>query len=110
MIYPAVYSMTIEQRADFDRSFSLFDEDGVALDLTGYTVVASLWTERRRKLLDFTLTWVDQALGQFTLTLTDTQTSGLSGAAVWDLLVTDPDGAKDYYLRGDVLIEQGFTV
>lgn len=110
MIYPANYPMTIEQRARFDRTFTLKDAAGVALNLTGYTLVASLWTERRRKLLDFTLTWVDQAHGQFTLSLTAAQTTGLSGAAVWDLLVEDPSTNKDYWLRGDVLIEQGFTV
>lgn len=110
MIYPAVYNMTIEQRADFYRSFTLSQADGTELDLTGYALNASLWTERRRKLTDFTLTWIDQAAGQFALSLTDAQTTLLSGSAVWDLLVEDPDGLKDYWLRGDVLIEQGFTV
>jgi len=110
VIYPARYPMTIEQRADFDRSFSLKDGTGAPINFTGYTVSAALWTERRTKLLDFTLTWINQALGQFKLTLTDTQTTGLSGAAIWDLLVIDPSGLKDYYIRGDVTIEPGFTV
>jgi len=110
MIYPANYPMTIEQRADFSRTFALEDDAGEPVDLTGFALSASLWTERRRAILDFTFAWVDQAEGTFTLSLTDTQTTGLSGSAVWDLLVVDPDGNRDYYLRGDVLVEQGFTV
>jgi hypothetical protein len=110
LIYPAVYNFTIEQRAGFDRSFAISDEDGEPLDFTGYTIRASLWTPRRVKLLDFTLTWVSHTLGEFTLTLTPEETAALSGTAVWDLLVIDPDEAEDYYLRGEVLIEPGFTV
>lgn len=109
MIYPANYPITIEQRADFSRSFAVLDDDGEAVDLTGFTLTAKLWTERRRLLTAFTLTWTDQAAGEFTLSLTDAETTLLSGAGVWDLLVEDPDGLKDYYLRGNVLIEPGFT-
>lgn len=110
MIYPAVYDMTIEQRARFERGFRLLDKNSAPMDLTGYTLVASLWTETRKKLLDFTFTWLDQIGGSFALTLTPAQTTGLQGAAMWDLLVTDADGNKDYFMRGRVLIEQGFTV
>lgn len=109
MIYPASYPMTIEQRASFDRTFTMYDAEGDALDLTDFTLTAKLWTERRRELAEFTLTWVDQTIGQFTLTLTPEETTPLSGAGVWDLLVEDPDGNKDYWIRGAVLIEPGYT-
>lgn len=109
MIYPAPYDITIEQRARFDRTFALKDDAGVALDLTGYSFEAAVWTEARRKLCDFTFTWVDQSLGQFTLTLTPAITTPLRGEALWDLLGTDPSGNLDYWLRGAVHIEPGFT-
>lgn len=110
MIYPAAYNITIEQRASFDRTFQFKDRDGEALDLTGYTVRAAIWTAKRRKLIDFTLTWIDQAEAHFTLSLTDEQTTTLSGSAVWDLWTEDEDDIVNYYLRGQVLIEPGYTV
>lgn len=109
MIYPARYDMTIEQRATFQREFALTDVDGAPMDFTGYTLSAALWTASRRHIIDLTLSWIDQTEGSFTLSLTDEQTTTLSGAAMWDLLVENPDDTKDYYLRGEVLIEKGFT-
>lgn len=109
MIYPANYPMTIEQRASFDRTFTMYDSLGDALDLTGFTLLAKLWTDRRRLLAEFTLTWVDQTIGQFSLTLTPEQTTPLSGSGVWDLLVEDPDGNLDYWIRGEVQVEPGYT-
>lgn len=110
MIYPEREDFTIEQRASFLRSFAIKDAAGAALNLTGSTLVASLWTERRQHLLDFTFAWTTQSQGKFTLALTAAQTTTLSGAAVWDVLGTDGSGKKSYYLRGQVLIEPGFTI
>lgn len=110
MIYPASYNMTIEQRADFDRSFRLRDKQGLVLDLTSYTFSAAIWTTNHIKVLDFTFTWLNQTGGEFTLSLTDTQTSILKGSYTWDLLSVNPAGIKDYLLRGTVIIEPGFTV
>lgn len=109
MIYPAVYNLTIEQRASFARTFALLDSAGTPINLTGFTPSASVYTETGILLIAFTFTWVNQALGQFTLTLTASQTSLLSGSGFWDLKVINPDSTVDYYLRGEVYVERGYT-
>lgn len=109
MIYPAPYDITIEQRARFERTFAFLDNTNMPYDLTGYSFAGAIWTEGHRKLCDFTFAWVDQALGQFTLSLTPEVTTPLRGISVWDLLGTDPSGHLDYWLRGSVTIEPGQT-
>lgn len=110
MIYPGRFDFTIEQRADFDRSFRLLDATGDTLDFTGYTLSAALWTPRRVKVVDFGFAWIDQAAAEFTLTLSPSVTTALSGAYIWDLLSVTPEGVRDYLLRGDAIAEPGYTV
>lgn len=110
MIAPATYDITIPQRATFSQTFTLKDGDGVALNLAGHTVTAQLWTAGRgTKLADFTVAWVNQGAGQFRLTLAATVTRTLTADGYWDLLVANPDGSKDYWLRGAARLDPGYT-
>lgn len=109
MIYPARYSMTIEQRARFERSFAITMADGTPVDFSGCTVCCELHSPSGRFILEFGFEWVDQLAGQFSISLTPTQTTPLSGAGVWDLFMVDSNGYKDYWLRGPVVIEPGFS-
>jgi hypothetical protein len=110
VIYPGYLPLTIEARAAFDRNFKLkAADDATPIDLTSYSLSAAVWTAKGRKLLDFTFAWIDQALGEFSLSLTQAQTATLSGEGLWDLRSENPDGTVDYLLRGPITIEQGYT-
>jgi len=110
MIYPAFLSLTIEARASFDRILRLKSaDDGTPIDLTSFTLSAAIYTGSGKKLTDFTFAWIDQVNGEFSLTLSASQTAALSGEAIWDLRSLNPDGTVDYFLRGPIIIEQGFT-
>lgn len=111
MIDPANYDITIQQNATYSKTFQLKTGNGVPYNLTGHTVDAELWTAGKgTKLADFTVGWVDQTIGKFTITLNATKTTTLGGDGYYDILVTNPDGTKDYWVRGAATLAVGYTV
>ena len=84
---------------------------GVALNLTGYTVLAQIWKDekRRTKLADLTVTYVNRSLGQIKLSMTRAQTRAITAGGFWDLLVIEPDSEGDYWLEGPAVLDVGLT-
>lgn len=110
MIQPGAYDITIQQGADWDKTFQLFDSNQDPVDLTGATVEAEVWTEHKHsKLADFTLTWVDREIGKFSLSLSDTITLTLPETGYYDIKVTDANGLSNYWVRGKAILEVGYT-
>lgn len=110
MIQPGTYNIVIQQNADWEKTFQLFDSNSDAVDLTGATVEAEIWTEKKRaKLADFSVAWVDRSIGKFTLSLSDTVTSTLPVSGYYDIRVTDADGFSNYWVRGQATIDTGYT-
>lgn len=111
MIDPATYDITIQQNATFSKTFQFKTSDGLPFNLTGYTVDAELWTEGKGvKLADFTVAWVDRSAGKFTISLPTATTSALGSDGYYDILVSNPDGTKDYWLRGSATLAVGYTI
>lgn len=99
---PARYDITIYQRATFRERFKL------PINLTGYTVIAQVWSPRRlQKLLDFTVTWVNRAQGEFDLYAAASATRNVTQTGEWDLLVVEPDGDQFYWLEGTATLDPG---
>jgi hypothetical protein len=73
------YDLTIEQGATFSRQVTWQNEDGTAVNLTGYSIAGKI----RRKpsdtqpLISFTCTVTNASSGIFTFSLTATQTASL---------------------------------
>lgn len=110
MIQPGLHNIVIQQGADWEKTFQLFDGDGVPLNLTGSTVEAEIWTERKTaKLADFTVTVTDVTGGKFKLNLTDSITSTLPESGYYDVKVTDIYGFSNYWVRGKAILETGYT-
>ena len=110
MIDPASYDITIQQNATYSKTFQLKDGDGVALNMTGFTVAAQLWTEGKgSKIADFAFAWVSQTTGKFTITLSAAITAELGQSAYYDILVTNSGGTKDYWVRGAAEVVIGYT-
>lgn len=110
MIQPGNYDITIQQGADWEKTFQLFDSAGDPVDLTSATVEAEIWTEyKRAKLADFTVTWVQQDIGKFKLSLADTVTFSLPQTGYYDIKVTDANGFSSYWVRGQAILETGYT-
>jgi len=110
VIYPAYYEVVIPNQATFEQEFQLKGGDGQPLNMTGYQVRASVWTEdKKAKLADFEFEWVDRMVGKFKLSLSEEKTSRMTKSGVWDLLVVNPNATEDYWLRGPANVAKGYT-
>lgn len=110
MIQPGTYDITIQQGASFDQSFQFKGATGDPIDMTGYVVTAEVWAnEKRSKFADFTVAWIDQSEGNFQLSLTAAQTFTIPETGGWDILVTNPNGTSDYWVRGKAVLDMGYT-
>jgi hypothetical protein len=109
-ICPASYALRVPQRATLEELITL-KAGSSAVNLTGYTVLAQIWEDERRrtKLVDLTVTYVNRAQGQIKLSLTRQQTRLIDRPGYWDMLVIEPGGAADYWLEGPAVLDQGLT-
>lgn len=106
---PARRDIKIPQRSTYRQRMRL-KADGVALNATGYQLVAQVWDRRRlTKYADLTVQWVDQATGLFELVLQYPGTTAVVKDGVWDLLVIQPDGDRYFWLEGNAYLDQGYS-
>ena len=77
----ATYNFTIEQGATFTKVITWKDSSGAGINLTGYTITGKIKrkTSDQTALATFTATLANQGTspGQFTISLTATQTGAL---------------------------------
>ena len=106
----ADYNITVNINASLQRSFQL-KEDGVTVDLTGYSVAGALKENfRATTSVPFVATITDQAQGLFDIELTNTTTASMDpGTWVYDIVLTDPSGAKTRLMQGNAFVKQGVT-
>ena len=110
-IIPGKKNFTVDRRADFPIRLTFKDSTGSAIDLTGYTVAAQVWEQTRTtKYADWTVAYTNRASGIVDISLTDTQTATFSPSIlIYDVLLTEPGGDKNYYLEGKLFISEGYT-
>lgn len=105
MVTPGTHNITIPRRATYRQRFQL------PFDCTGHQLYAQVWTtsRRTRKLMDFSIEWIDQDTGEFDLVGESIDTQRVSKNGYWDLLVVYPSGESDYWIRGTATVDNGFT-
>ena len=110
-IQPGTYNFTLQRRSDHSIPLLFKDGNDAAINLTGYTVEAQVWEETRTtKYADFGVTYTDRTSGTVDLALTDTQTATFSPELLkYDVLLTDSNGLKEYYLEGNIFMSEGYT-
>ena len=110
-ILPAIKDFTVDRRADFGLRLTFKDSTGTGINLTGYTVAAQVWEETRTtKYADWAVTYSNRTSGIVDIKLTDTQTATFSPNELkYDVLLTDGNGDKNYYLQGTLYISEGYT-
>ena len=110
-ITPAQYNIRPQRRADFPLDVVFKDSTGTALNMTGWTVIAQVWTpDRGSKIGDFTVTATDASLGSYRLTLPYSVTTALPTEARYDVMLIAPSGLREYYLEGIVRPSEGYSV
>tara|TARA_Y100000401_G_scaffold34800_1_gene25959 strand:- start:717 stop:1058 length:342 start_codon:yes stop_codon:yes gene_type:complete len=110
-IIPAKKNFTVNRRADFALRLAFKDGNSNAINLTGSTVAVQVWDKpRKTKYADFGITYTNRSGGIIDIKLTDTQTATLRLEELeYDVLITDANGNKNYYLEGTLFISEGYT-
>ena len=110
MASAAQYNITINQHADFSRTFEV-KKDDVVQDLTGYSFAGSLKKHHTKTAdVDFVTNIVSAANGTFQVTLTDTQTADMDpGNWQYDVVMTDVNGVKTRLIEGTAHVKAGVT-
>jgi hypothetical protein len=110
MIQPGVYNIRLQRRADYSIQLRFLDSNKAAINLAGWSVHSQIWNQARStKHADFTITYTDRAAGMITMTLPAANTETLPDQSVYDVLLVNSLGQKEYYLEGGVIAEQGYT-
>lgn len=101
----------VVRRSDFPITLTFKDNSSSAINLTGYTVAATVWDEARtNKYADWTVSITNAAAGTATLKLTDTQTATFDKDFLkYDVKLTQPNGDEFTYIRGTLYILEGYT-
>jgi hypothetical protein len=107
-----ISNIFIDAGTDFSTTVTVTDSTGSALNLTGYSHAAQI-----RKSYDstsatvaFTTSTTSASAGQFTLTLTNTQTAAIPhGRYVYDAVITSGSGTKTRVVEGIVTINPRVT-
>lgn len=110
-ITPATYNIRPQRRADHVMALTFKDSAGVAINLTGWSVIAQAWDKgRTSKVGDFTVTITSAANGQVQLKLPYTVTAVMSAAEYYyDVMLINANGLREYYLEGIIRPSEGYS-
>jgi hypothetical protein len=103
-------NLVLPQGADFEQTFSLFNDGGQYFGITSYTVTSKLrkYYGSTSGITTFTTSIVDPTLGLIKLSLNETQTSSLTpGRYYYDILITSPSpfNITTKVVEGMILVE-----
>lgn len=106
---PAANNITIYQGDTFELIIRLKDSTNAYVNLTGATPKSQIRanTATSTVMAEFTaalLTQSGSTLGGFKLSLTASQTTGLTGNGFYDAQITWPDGSVKTYVAGSVTL------
>lgn len=109
-ITPGIYNFTVQRGADHQIVLVFKDSAGTVINLTDWTVASQAWNEARtKKYADFSVAYTDRTNGKVTLSLSDEDTVGFPEKLYYDVLLTNNNGLKEYYLEGVISVSQGYT-
>jgi hypothetical protein len=110
-ITPGTYNMTVQRRSDHSIQLVFKDSNNAAINLTGFTVAAQVWEETRTvKYADFAITYTNRTAGTVDIALTDVQTATfIPDTLKYDVVLTNGNGLKEYYLEGTISVSEGYT-
>ena len=110
-VSPGTYNMTVQRRSDHKIKLVFKDSNNAAINLTGYTVAAQVGDEpRSNKYADWIITYTNRAAGTVHISLTDTQTADFTPEVLkYDVVLTDGNGLKEYYLEGTIFVSEGYS-
>ena len=106
-----VHNITIDNGADYEQEYDMFEVGGRVIDLTGFSAKAQLRRHRDSKTsTSFIIGFIDRKNGKIKLSIPNYITSKLKpGRYIYDILFTKPSGTKEIVLEGTVRVRQGIS-
>jgi len=110
-IIAGTYDFTVQRRADHTESIRITDSNDDPVDLSGATIAAQVWDkERTGKYADFQIAYTNRTNGEFTISLTSSQTLQFTpNELAYDILILNSAGKREYYLEGNIFVSEGYT-
>lgn len=108
----SVSNIFIDQDATFTTTVTVFDANGSALDLSGFSAAATIRKSyTSSSSTSFTTAFnSDRTDGKITISLTSTQTGTLeTGRYVYDILITSGSSVKTRVVEGQVTVNPSVT-
>lgn len=107
----SVVNIVIQKGTDFEETFSLTAEDGLGLNLTGFSATAKLKKHPSSTTsYDFS-TVITIGDSTIKIVMADNVTSTLpSGRCYYDLIITSSGGVVSKVIQGTALVEESVTV
>ena len=105
-------NLIIEQRADFEATFTISGANNVALDLTNFSAAAKVKKNYTSSTsTNFAVVFLDRTAGKMKLTMDSFNTGMLKeGRYVYDIVITNSvGGAKRRVVEGQVTVTPGVT-
>jgi hypothetical protein len=102
-IIPQEQDLQLYQGAPFTLNFAVLDSTNTPINMTGGTILATIRSSQAHGgntlIATFTLTWISQATGTFSLSLTSATTDAFnwSGNAYWDVFFQDGNTPQNDY-------------
>lgn len=106
-----IANLFIDQGTDFTVTVDVSDATGNVVNLSGYTSAGQIRKTYGSSTVAASFTTShNNSAGQVTLSLTDTQTSGLeAGRYVYDMNITSSGGITTRVVEGQAIITPGVT-
>ena len=106
-----VHNINIDNGADYEQEYDMFEVGGRVIDLTGFSAKAELRRHRGSKTsTSFIIGFIDRKNGKIKLSIPNYITSKLKpGRYIYDILFTKPSGTKEIVLEGSVRVRQGIS-
>lgn len=105
-------NIIVDQGTDFSTTITVKNDDGIVIDLAGYTAAAQLRKHYTSETaVDFTTAFESpRSAGLLTISLTRTQTANLeSGRYVYDVEVTDSANTRSRLVEGILTVSPQVT-
>jgi len=107
-----IINLVLEQGTDFQSTFTIYNDNGSKLNLTGYTgkglIKKSTYSSTS---YPFSLTFPNRIGGQVKVSMAKTNTSLIEGGRyLYDVVITSPNDFSTRVVQGSVLVTPGVSI
>jgi hypothetical protein len=105
-------NLILEQGTDYEVDFTIRNDDGTRLNLTGYgssSIMKKTYSSNTS--YPFDVNFVDRINGEISISMGRSDTSLISeGRYVYDITLTSPTNVRTRVVQGNIIVSPGVTL